>query len=324
VEEVEGIAEWYRWFATNEARGRSPLYEEFAGGVAGDREVLGVLVGLDPAKRQPNLLFAAVRHVCGVAGDWPEFRRWFLDRRDEVIAVMLARRTQTNEPARCATLLPLLAILPGPLALIEVGAAAGLCLLIDRYSYAYNGHTVPAREPSAPLVQAPLFRCAAGAGTPLPSENLDVVWRAGLDLNPLDVHDVEQMAWLETLVWPGEGRRLDLLRQAIEVARVDPPHVVRGDLRTDLARLAAQAPSDATLVVFHTAVLNYVVDVADRASFGDTVASLGARWIANEGAGVLNDATVVPAGRFLLSLDQRPIAWTDPHGTAIDWLPTTP
>jgi hypothetical protein len=39
---------------------------------------------------------------------------------------MLARRTQTNEAARCATLLPTLAALPQPLALIEVGASAGL------------------------------------------------------------------------------------------------------------------------------------------------------------------------------------------------------
>jgi hypothetical protein len=44
---------------------------------------------------------------------------------------MLSRSTQTNEPARCATLLPVLAQLPQPLALNEVGASAGLCLLPD-------------------------------------------------------------------------------------------------------------------------------------------------------------------------------------------------
>ena len=56
------------------------------------------------------------------------------ERRAEVEAVMLERRTQTNEPARCALLLPLLAALPQPLALLEVGASAGLCLLPDRYA----------------------------------------------------------------------------------------------------------------------------------------------------------------------------------------------
>jgi hypothetical protein len=27
-----------------------------------------------------------------------------------------------------------------------------------------------------------------------------------------------------------------------------------------------------------------------------------------------------PSGRFLLSQDGRSVAWTDPHGTSIDWL----
>jgi hypothetical protein len=48
---------------------------------------------------------------------------------------MLAQSTQTNEPGRCAALLPMLARLPEPLALLEVGASAGLCLLPDFYTY---------------------------------------------------------------------------------------------------------------------------------------------------------------------------------------------
>jgi hypothetical protein len=54
--------------------------------------------------------------------------------------VMFERSTQTNEPARCAALLPLLVLarLPQPLALLEVGATAGLCLLPDFYAYDYG------------------------------------------------------------------------------------------------------------------------------------------------------------------------------------------
>jgi hypothetical protein len=37
-------------------------------------------------------------------------------------------------------LLPALALLPQPLAIIEVGASAGLTLLADKYSYDYDGH----------------------------------------------------------------------------------------------------------------------------------------------------------------------------------------
>lgn len=54
---------------------------------------------------------------------------------------MRTRRTQTNEVARCALLLPVLTRLPAPLALIEVGAAAGLGLRLDRWAYRYVTQT---------------------------------------------------------------------------------------------------------------------------------------------------------------------------------------
>jgi hypothetical protein len=60
-----------------------------------------------------------------------------------------------------------------------------------------------------------------------------VIWRAGLDLNPIDVSDVRQVRGLETLVWSGKEDRLTNLRAALSLARVDPPRVIAGDLRAD-------------------------------------------------------------------------------------------
>jgi hypothetical protein len=130
------------------------------------------------------------------------------------------------------------------------------------------------------------------------------------------------VAWLEALVWPGEGDRLALLRQAVAVARADPPRVVRGDLRHDLAAVAAEAPAGATLVVFHTAVLAYVADASERAAFVGAVRDAGAVWVSNEGPDLLEASAGEPwpTGRFLLTCDGRPVAWTDPHGTAIEWV----
>jgi hypothetical protein len=318
------VAERFARFATREAHGRSALYEELARGVAGDPDVLRVLAGLPPGKQQPNLLFGAVRLLHGTPSGWAQFRGWLLEHREEVVRVVLARRTQTNEPARCAALLPVLAALPQPLALLEVGAAAGLCLLPDRYAYAYGEHHVAPTALGA--ARAPTFACRAGPHTPLPDRGVDVAWRAGLDLEPLDVRDPDDTAWLEALVWPGEGRRLELLRAALAVAREHPPELVRGDLLHDLATLAARAPRDATLVVFHTAVLAYVPDARDRAAFARTVRGLGAVWIAAEAPEVLGATDVPGAPRlagshpFLLARDGRPVAWTDPHGARVDWL----
>ena len=311
---TDRLAARYRRFAETEARGHSPLYEALAKGVAKDADVLRFLADLPPEKQQPNLLLAAVRHATGTPADWPAFRTALLAQPDAVRAIMLTRGTQTNEPARCSVLLPVLARLPGPLALLEVGASAGLCLLPDRYGYDFGGRVLGA--------EAPVFQCRTNREAP--AKIPEIAWRAGLDLNPIDPRDDEQARWLETLVWPDQPHRLANLRAALVVARADPPRVVWGDLRTDLEALAAAAPRTATLVVFHTAVLGYLADPEDRGAFAATVRRLGATWISNEVPGVFPDiaakaSTPRPHGTFLMAVDGEPVAWTDPHGAWIDW-----
>jgi hypothetical protein len=315
----EQLAARYLRFADVEAHGRSPLYEALARGVASDAATLDYLATLPDEKRQPNLLFAALRHVCGVPRDWPHARTLLHDHAPELRTIMLARRTQTNEAGRCATLLPVLASLPQPLALIEVGASAGLCLLPDRYGYDYGAHGLPPQT-----ADAPVFPCRANAATPLPDAHPVVAWRIGLDLHPLDLADAVQRSWLETLVWPEQTDRLERLRRAMSVARQERPLVVQGDLRHDLAACAAQAPKDATLVVFHSAVLAYVTEIAAREAFARTVRALGAVWISNEMPGAFpafRDRLDQrgPRGAFLLAVDGRPVAWTESHGGWIEW-----
>jgi hypothetical protein len=310
------LARTYHRFAEHEVRGKSPLYETFINGIANDEAMLSRLLTLPPPKRQPNLVLAAVRHIAGVQPDWPAFRDALHARWSEIEPVMLTRATQTNEPNRCAVLLPILARLPQPLALIEVGASAGLCLLPDRYAYRYNGNVVNPRP------DAPVFPCAL---THAPETVPRIVWRAGLDLNPLDVNDTEQMAWLEILVWPEQTERAQRLKAAIRIAQADPPRIVQGDLRVDLRKLIAQAPKDATLVVFHTAVVAYLPNETDREAFAADTPTACDYWISNEAPRVLPsiDARVsspVPPGRFLLSVNGKPVATTDPHGATLDWL----
>jgi hypothetical protein len=313
-----GTARNYRDFAM-EARGRSRRYEELAVAVAGDRAILAFLDGLPAAKRQPNLLFAAAYYLLGEPASLASLRALVSDRRAELAATMLARRTQTNEPARCATLLPALARLPQPLALIEVGASAGLTLLVDKYSYDYEGHVVPGTDP-----RAPVLACQPRGPVPLPARVPDVAWRAGLDLNPLDIRDDDDVRWLECLVWPGETGRRERLAAAIETARRDrdPPRVHRGDLLTDLAGLARQAPRGATLVIYHSAVLTYV-QPAQRARFADLVRELGAVWISNEGPEVVRGVPAPPPGTrsFVLIQDGQTIGLAEGHGSWVQWLP---
>lgn len=314
---IVDTAENYRRFARLEAHGRSPGYEALAVAVAGDELILAFLASLPPGKRQPNLLFAAARYLLRAPADIGSLRTLVADRRSELTAVIEARRTQTNEPARCATLLPALAQLPQPLALLEVGASAGLTLLVDRYSYDYAGHRIAGTDP-----RAPVLACQPRGPLPLPDRVPAIAWRAGLDLNPLDVSDADDVRWLECLLWPGEHGRAERLAQAVATARRDPPPVHRGDLLTDVPALARQAPADATLVVYHSAVLAYVAE-PQRQQFADTVRELGAVWLSNEGSRVLPGIAVPrhAGAPFLLVRDGTvPTAFTDPHGTWLRWL----
>ncbi len=239
------------------------------------------------------------------------------DRPVELATVLLARRTQTNEAARCAVLLPALVALPQPLALLEVGASAGLTLLPDIYSYDYDGHRVTGLDPEAPTLS-----CRVSGPVPLPEQVPGVAWREGIDLNPLDVNDDDDMAWLSCLVWPGEAGRAERLETAVKAARRRPPVVHRGDLLDDMARVAAHAPRAATLVVYHCGVLAYV-DEAKRRAFAEAVAGLGAVWLSYEAAGVFPGlATHLPPGDFaLVRHGSRLVARADPHGTWMEWLP---
>jgi hypothetical protein len=303
----------YAEFAARETRGISPVYERLSIAVSRDDEMLCLLGRLPPAKRQPNLLFGVVRFLGGPVHDPAAFLRYTAENWPVIEEQMRCRATQTNEPGRCAVLLPVLAALPQPLALLDAGASAGLCLYPDRYSYRYGDHQIGAGDP--------LLECAA-SGMGLPTRLPEVAWRAGLDLNPLDVTDPADLMWLDALIWPEHTHRRARLRAAAARVAADPPLLVRGDLVDDLPALAAQAPAEATLVVFHTSVL-YQVSPPRREAFIKAVRALPGHWIANETPDVLTfpglPAPPDEALQNLLSLDGTPLAWNRSHGQAITW-----
>lgn len=323
------VAERYRRFADLEAHGVSDLYEKWARGIVVDDDVKALLGALPSAKRQPNLVFAAARWCGAPLTEYREFRDWLLASWDDVVAVIRARSTQTNEPARCATLLPQLAKIDGPIALLEVGASAGLCLFADRYSYRYHAPsgTTGLDPPGGP--SPVVLDCEIDDESIVPTRLPDVVWRAGIDLHPVDAGDPDQLSWLDTLIWPGQEVRRQNLHAAAEIAGRERLTITPGDLLRELHPQAAAAPSNATLVVFHSAVLAYLSAV-ERQRFARQVSALDAVWLSNEGPGVLPQiadraggraSPVAPGsaqpsadGAFVLAVNGRPVARTGPHG----------
>ena len=289
-------------------------------GIADDEEFISILDGLTERERQPNLVLAAVNHLGGIAQDYGSFRSFFFEHMDDVLGLIRSRRTQTNEIGRCATLLPALGLLPQPLALIEVGASAGLNLLLDRYAYDYgNGRMLGEGSPV-------VIPCELRNDVPLPSVVPEVAWRRGIDLEPIDVNDRDAVAWLESCVFADHKDRLDRLQLAIELARADPPPLERGNLIDEISRVVAEAPKDATIVVFHSAVLSYLPREG-RDRFAELMYALPVVWLSNEGPSVVGgvrsalDRPLPQEICFLLGRNgTEALAFTHHHGRWIEWL----
>lgn len=318
------IAQEYADFA-GYCEGDSATFVAWARGVAEDREVQEWLAGLPPIKRQPNLVFAAARfHGVPAPGPYAGFRAALLGDTGAIRDTIVARATQTNEVGRLAALVPALSTIPGPLALVEAGASAGLCLFPDRWSYAWRTPDGVAR-----LGTGPELACDVTGPAPLPSALPEIAWRGGIDLHPLDVTDQDQMAWLTTLVWPEQDDRRARLRAAIDIARTDPPRLVAGDLLEQLPNLVDEASAYGTVVVFHSAVVAYL-EPARRAELDslmrDLVAAGRCHWISNEAKQVLPSITAtgpdIPDAThtFVLGVDGTAVAHTHGHGRTLHWL----
>lgn len=304
---ADATAEWYARAATRDLVGHSALHVAWAAGVAADDDVLDLLARLPRERRQPSLIFSVATWLGAGATDYPGFRTWLVENWPAVEAAARERRTQTNEVGRCAPLVAALARIPGPIALLEVGAAAGLCAIPERYSYRFGDGPVLGTGD-------PLISCAVDDPGLAPSALPDIRWRLGLDLHPLSAADADDREWLEALVPLDRPDRRERLRQALETARHDPPRVVAGDALDDLADAAAAAPADLTLVVVSLGTLVYLAPEA-RSAFPAAVTAIGARLVTLEQSGIADrPAGRVPAGRFVLALDGEAIAEASPHG----------
>lgn len=319
-------------YALAAERDGTPEQAALARGLAADADVLAVVERVPEQRRQPVLVLAVARWLGAPRGPWSEVRTWLLDHADQVVAALAAKLTQTNDVRRhgAVSLGLALADPPGPVALLEIGASAGLGLHLDRYGWRSpapaGGRDLRWGDPASPvqldlaLVEGPARTALEGTGVRLPA----VVRRTGLDLAPVDVRDDEQVRWLDALLPAEATERRDLLARAVRVTREAPPALLAGDAvdALDDAVAAARAPG-AQLVVVTTGVLVYLPG-ARRQVLTDALAALDATWVSYERTGALH-AVPVPAGVdpadsaafATLAVDGRPLAVGDAHGTRL-------
>lgn len=320
---TDAVQQRYARFAAQEAPGRSDLYADWASGVAGDAPIQEILARIPESRRQPPLVFAVTRLLGAGVGGYADWRAFVIAHADEIVAECGERRLQTNEPLRLAPLLPVLSEIEGPLALLEIGASAGLCLYPDRYSYRFvadDGRTLAVLDPEDGPSSVVLESRVTGALPPLRMP--EVVWRAGIDLAPLDARDPRDRAWLRGLVWPGEEGREQRVAAALDIAAADPPLLLAGDAGARLDELVARAPRDATLVITTPGVLVHIPR-AERTALVDRIRSLPARWVTIDPPALLDvwspRVSVEHWSGFVVALDGLVRAEADPLGRWWEW-----
>lgn len=227
---------------------------------------------------------------------------------------------QTNEVGRSAVLMSGLLVVadlfPQPMELLELGASAGLNLLLDRYGHDLGG--VRAGDPGSPLQLRPGWK-----GAPPPGAPVELVGRRGVDLRPLDARrDGERLL---AYVWPDQARRLAQLEAALAVAAPDPPEVDEGEAGDWLeSRLAGRQEAGVTRVVLHSIAFQYfsggtrarIAAAMEEAGAAATVAAPLA-WLRYEHEG---GEAIGLRLRAWPSGEERLLAHCHPHGSAVDWL----
>ncbi len=348
-ERADELGRLWAWFAEHQYRGYSPLYERIAVAVSTSEEVLDLLLEAPPEAHLPPVLLASVHYLLLDGFDHPLADVYagrdgadpgplFVDlcraERHELLGLLGFRRVQTNDCGRSALLGPgltwLAARVPGPLALLDVGASAGLNLVADRYrlDYGEHGSTGPSDSPVR-------IRCDVVGGHPPIAPALPAfVTRAGLDRSPVDLTDPDDARWLLACVWPDTGR-LERTAASIHLAQESLPTVHAGDAVEDLPRLLDGLDPGTTAVVVNTWSYSYFggeqrrayVDALSEASRQRPVA-----WLVGDDRSVLSEAPVgsddaggadnVLAAAIFGHGDQtagQVLASVHQHGAWLDW-----
>lgn len=244
VDDAPTLGERFRRHA---AACRSPLYAGLLAGMADDWDAGGpvraVMAGHEDApagsmlqlrllaglhrlvltREAPQLAtsYPSVGGHGSPEGVWPVAREVIASHVERLRAA-LATAPQTNEVGRSAPLVVGLldAVHRSGLhrvRLLEVGASAGLNLLVDRYRV--DGPDWSFGPPDAGVHLAGAVRHEPGA---VVRPELEVVQRRGCDLAPVDAGTQDGRLLLTSFVWPDQVERFERLRRALAEAKDHP------------------------------------------------------------------------------------------------------
>ncbi|WEK39846.1 MAG: DUF2332 family protein [Candidatus Brevundimonas colombiensis] len=277
---------------------------------SGGDEALAATYPPHPAPDDDATLWAVVARV--------------LDDHADSLSPWLDGPPQTNEVGRSAALMAGLLVLAErfglPFATYELGASAGLNTVLDRYAYRLG-------DIEAGMAGSLVRLTPTWTGASPPRGDVEILRRAGVDRNPLDVRDPATRARLAAYVWADQRERLARLEAALDLAAADPPPIDQADAADWLeAKLSTAPEAGVCRVVMHTIAYQYFPPEG-QARIRACLAAAGARattdaplaWLSFEA--MLDtvdrrpalDLTVWPGG------ETQRLAICQPHGAEIDW-----
>jgi hypothetical protein len=269
---------------------------------------------------------ALALHYGSVGGDgdahsaWPAFRRT-VEEHVDTLRTALDRPPQTNDvgrsPLLAGALAGILTAAPMPIRLFELGASAGLNLLVDRFRFEGEQGSWGSRD-------ADLVLTGASVGSSgWPSAPLRVIEREGCDLHPIDPTTTSGRLTLTSFVWPDDQVRHARLSAAVKAAQHTAAPVVERDALDYVRGLHPVA--GALTVIWHSVALMYVPR-DHREAVGAAIAALGAR--ATEQAPVVEigfEPEDLESTRFPIRVRSWPqgtdviVASASAHGAEVDW-----
>lgn len=243
----------------------SPFNAHLSAAVADDPELLALAAEAAPGQVPAFMLLGAVHDLLLARPDlelaayypsiaaeprareglFPAFQTFCREHGHAVAERVRTRRMQMTTAGRAALLLPAMVHVADatgePLAILEIGASAGVLTLFDRYCYETGAGTLG--DPRAPRISGCAF-----AGAPPP--RLPIVGRrAGVDLAPIDPNDPRARRWLMALLPPDWTREREALRACLDLRAATPLEVLAGDALELVPQMLAG--TDDPVCVFH-------------------------------------------------------------------------
>lgn len=236
---------------------------------------------------------------------------------------------QTNEAGRSASIMAGLLWLAQHVTprfeLFELGASAGINTMIDRYFFRLGETDVGPVD--SPMRITPDWR--GKASPPAAPEDFAIVSVRGCDIAPIDLSDADSALRLKAYVWPDASARMERIDASIDLARVNPPDVVKMDAGEFVSEcLSAPQAEGITRAMFHSIMWQYM-PAATQDGIATALERAGERATAERPLAWVSLETDPATFRHELTVrywnggssDGEPVllAYAHPHGAWVEW-----